>query len=176
MKSDRNKVIVVGAGVAGMTAAHELAERGMAVTVLERRAVAGGKARSFPVAGTGSDGRPPLPAEHGFRVFPAFYRNLPDTMGRIPLGSGTVLDRLVPTERTELYRDDGRTYGFDLAPMRTALSKLVRAQSNLSMLVGSEFAGFFDAQRQDVAFLLRALLGYLTASDARRTAQIDAVS
>lgn len=167
--------------MAGLTAAHELSERGVAVTVIERRAVAGGKARSFPVAGTGptlagSEGRPPLPAEHGFRVFPAFYRNLPDTMGRIPSGTGTVVDRLVPTARTELYRDDGRSYGFDLAPMRSAFARLERAQSNLGMLVGSEFASFFDAQRSDVAFLLRALLRYLTACDARRTTQLDAVS
>ena len=44
-----NKVIVLGGGVAGMSAAHELIERGFEVVVLERGQLAGGKARSIPV-------------------------------------------------------------------------------------------------------------------------------
>ena len=39
-------VAVLGGGVAGLSAAHELAERGFTVTVHEKRAVPGGKARS----------------------------------------------------------------------------------------------------------------------------------
>ena len=46
------KVAVLGGGMAGLAAAHELAERGFSVTVYERRAL-GGKARSMPVPGTG---------------------------------------------------------------------------------------------------------------------------
>jgi protoporphyrinogen oxidase len=40
-------VVVVGAGVAGLTIAHELARRGRTVTVLERGASVGGLARTF---------------------------------------------------------------------------------------------------------------------------------
>ena len=76
-------VAVLGGGVAGLTAAHELAERGFAVTVYETRDRLGGKARSLPVPGSGTDGRGDLPAEHGFRFFPGFYRHVPDTMRRI---------------------------------------------------------------------------------------------
>ena len=49
------KVIVIGAGVAGMSAAHELARRGdFEVVVYEQRSVAGGKARSLDaIPGTG---------------------------------------------------------------------------------------------------------------------------
>lgn len=79
-------VAVFGAGVAGLTAAHELAERGYRVTVYERGAI-GGKARSIGVAGSGTDGRADLPAEHGFRFFPGFYHNLGDTMRRTPYGA-----------------------------------------------------------------------------------------
>ena len=57
-------VIVIGGGVAGLTAAHELAERGYSVTVYEQRAAWGGKARSQPVPGSGTDGRRDLPGEH----------------------------------------------------------------------------------------------------------------
>ena len=59
-------VAVFGGGIAGLTAAHELAERGFAVTVYERRAW-GGKARGAEVAGSAAGGRRPLPGEHGFR-------------------------------------------------------------------------------------------------------------
>ena len=77
-------VAVLGGGVAGLSAAHELAERGFDVTVYEARDLLGGKARSMPVPGSGTDGRARPPAEHGFRFFPGFYRHLPDTMRRIP--------------------------------------------------------------------------------------------
>ena len=80
-------VAVLGGGVAGLSAAHELAERGFAVTVYEQRDAPGGKARSIPYAGSGTGGRADLPGEHGFRFFPGFYRHLPDTMGRIPSGA-----------------------------------------------------------------------------------------
>lgn len=76
-------VAVLGGGVAGLTAAHELAERGFKVTVYERREL-GGKARSMDVPGSARGGRRPLPAEHGFRFIPGIYHNLPDTMRRIP--------------------------------------------------------------------------------------------
>src|SRR6266516_2130353 len=77
-------VAILGGGVAVLSAAHELAERGFSVTVYESHARFGGKARSYGAPGSGSDGRADLPAEHGFRFFPGFYRHLPDTMKRIP--------------------------------------------------------------------------------------------
>jgi len=73
----RETVLVVGGGVAGLTAAHELIERDFEVHVIERRAVHGGKALSRRVQGD-------LPTEHGFRFFPGWYRHLPDTLKRIP--------------------------------------------------------------------------------------------
>ena len=89
-------VAVLGGGMAGLTAAHELAERGFEVTVHEATAL-GGKARSIPSPGTAADGRLDLPGEHGFRFFPGFYQHIPDTMRRIPFpgNANGVFDNLV---------------------------------------------------------------------------------
>src|SRR5919202_1907932 len=97
------RVALLGGGVAGLTAAHELAERGFEVTVYEARDRLGGKARSLPVPGSGTDGRGDLPAEHGFRFFPGFYKHVPDSMRRIGVDR-----RLVGAERILLAQGDGR--------------------------------------------------------------------
>jgi len=107
------RVVVLGGGVAGMSAAHELVERGFEVVVLERSDLAGGKARSIPVVDDGEDtsghqlasgaGGPiehRLPGEHGFRFFPGFYKHVIDTMRRAPSFDGRkVADHLAPTTR-----------------------------------------------------------------------------
>ncbi len=81
-----SKIVIVGGGVAGMSAAHELIERGFQVEVYEKQPVyVGGKARSVEVPDSASPGKKPLPGEHGFRFFPGFYRHVTDTMKRIPL-------------------------------------------------------------------------------------------
>ena len=54
-------VVVLGGGVGGLSAAHELAERGFRVRVFERKALFGGKARSLEAPNTGTGG-PQKPA------------------------------------------------------------------------------------------------------------------
>ncbi len=49
------EVAVLGGGMAGLAAAHELVERGFRVAVYERKAL-GGKARSIPVPASASGG------------------------------------------------------------------------------------------------------------------------
>jgi uncharacterized protein with NAD-binding domain and iron-sulfur cluster len=106
------KVIIIGGGVAGMSAAHELIERDFEVQVFERKIrLPGGKARSVPVpdkdAGVNYN---PLPGEHGFRFFPGFYKHVIDTMQRIPFpgNKNGVFDNLVPAPHVMLARK-----GFD---------------------------------------------------------------
>ena len=154
-------VAVLGGGVGGLSAAHELAERGFDVTVYEQRARPGGKARSYPTP----DG---LPAEHGFRFFPAFYRHLPDTMARIPLDGGSVRDRFVGAERLLIARADGANEL--LAPAHAP-------ESLADLTVLARFV--FDAATQlgvpavDVAWLLERLFTLLSSCDERRVEQWD---
>ena len=99
------KVVILGGGIGGLSAAHELIERGFEVEIYESLSIPGGKARSMPLTGTGKDGRHDLPGEHGFRFFPRFYKHVIDTMRRIPCGgSGNVADHLVDTTRCQLAR------------------------------------------------------------------------
>src|SRR5690349_7333702 len=96
------RVAVLGGGMAGLAASHELVERGFSVDVYERKSL-GGKARSIPVKGTARGGRKPLPGEHGFRFFPGFYHHVPDTMRRIPFAKNAhgVWDNLVTASETK---------------------------------------------------------------------------
>ncbi|HUY35548.1 MAG TPA: FAD-dependent oxidoreductase [Pirellulales bacterium] len=102
------KVIVLGGGVAGLSAAHELVERGFQVEVYERRhAIWGGKARSMDQPNSGIAGRKNLPGEHGFRFFPGFYKHLPDTMRRIPFPGNAqgVFGNLVAATQAEMFQE-----------------------------------------------------------------------
>jgi uncharacterized protein with NAD-binding domain and iron-sulfur cluster len=102
------KVIILGGGVAGMSAAHELIERGFQVQVFEKKIkLPGGKARSVPVPDPDAgEHYTPLPGEHGFRFFPGFYKHVINTMSRIPFpgNKNGVVDNLVAAPHVMLAR------------------------------------------------------------------------
>ena len=155
------RVAVLGGGVAGLTAAHELAERGFEVTVYEARDRLGGKARSLPVPSSGSGGRSDLPAEHGFRFFPGFYRHVPDTMRRIGVDG-----HLVGAERVLLAQAGGRNELLTAAHLPESLEDFAFDQPLR--------ARRRDRPRDPAARdgdLPRALLTLLTSCDERRLGQ-----
>ncbi|MEA2286371.1 MAG: hypothetical protein QOJ21_2414 [Solirubrobacteraceae bacterium] len=154
-------VAVLGGGVAGLTAAHELAERGFAVTVYETRDRLGGKARSLPVPGSGTDGRGDLPAEHGFRFFPGFYRHVPDTMRRIGVDG-----HLVGADRVLLAQGDGRNELLTPAHLPESLDDFA-----LVTRFVLEAATSLGIPPQETAFFLERLLTLLTSCDERRLGQ-----
>jgi 15-cis-phytoene desaturase len=134
-RARRKRVAVLGAGVAGLTAAHELLERGFDVSIFEKRALKewGGRARSYTLRPHSPDsGRPidkHVPAEHGFRFFPGFYRHIYDTLARIPFDdSRSVLSNLVPIQE-ELLAVSGkpRIVLPASAPRGTHLVKAIRS-------------------------------------------------
>jgi len=102
------KVVIVGGGVAGLSAAHELINRGFQVEIYEAANCLGGKARSVGVPGSGRNGRKDLPGEHGFRFFPRFYKHITATMAEIPFEGNPngVLGNLTETTQIKLARFD----------------------------------------------------------------------
>ncbi len=166
------RVAVFGGGVAGLTAAHELAERGFQVTVYERRAL-GGKARSIAVPTTARDGRPDLPGEHGFRFFPGFYHHIPDTMRRIPFpgNENGVWNNLVAAAETRFCRVGSPD---TIAPM--GRGALWTSASDFRQTVASAVATSTRMPMSDAAYFAERLLVFCTSSDARRIGQWENVS
>ncbi|MFI1178756.1 FAD-dependent oxidoreductase [Streptomyces sp. NPDC020799] len=166
-RSGGQSVAVLGGGVAGLTAAHELAERGFQVTVYEKKAP-GGKARSMDVPGSARGNRRPLPAEHGFRFFPGFYRNLPDTMRRIPFpgNPGGCHDNLVPSSE-ELFARIGHE------DIRLPFHTLGRPPAVLTPdALRRALLGFFDAfgniPAGELAYFADRMLVWFTSCERRR--------
>jgi uncharacterized protein with NAD-binding domain and iron-sulfur cluster len=163
-------VLVLGGGVAGMSAAHELVERGFTVEVHEPRQMAGGKARSIPVPQSGVGGRPDLPGEHGFRFFPGFYRHLPDTMKRIPFGRQRlgVYDNLVQASQFLLSGGPRKSF--------TYLVRFPRTPAQWRELL-SELADHrtLDIPQSELAFFVGRLLTILTTCKQRRLAEYEKI-
>jgi 15-cis-phytoene desaturase len=168
------KVVIIGGGIAGLSAAQELAERGFSVAVYERANYVGGKARSISKAGSGLDGRRDLPGEHGFRFFPGFYRHVTDTMARIPLhNSRTVFDELVNADKATVAQVARQAYTFP--------TRLPRLQEGLSSVIESiqswceSIADLSDLglSKREAAFFAGKMIDFLTTSESRRMAELE---
>ncbi|AZQ74243.1 FAD-dependent oxidoreductase [Streptomyces luteoverticillatus] len=163
------RVAVLGGGVAGLTAAHELAERGFEVTVYERKSALGGKARSMDVPGSAKGGRKPLPGEHGFRFIPGFYRNLPDTLRRIPFkgNANGCHDNLVPSSEVMLARTGGRE---DLRiPFATVGSPPPLLTPDALLRALTAYCETFSRLRaHEIAYFANRLLVWFTSGERRR--------
>lgn len=166
------RVAVFGGGMAGLTAAHELVERGFQVTVFEPSAW-GGKARSIPVAGTGRGGRKDLPGEHGFRFFPGFYHHVPDTMRRIPFGRGTVGDHLAHATNGKFLRAGERADGFIFGIGPDPIQLLT--VDGLRRYLLDNLSGR-TVPPHELLYFVERLLVFLTSCDERRLGEWEKVS
>ena len=168
-------VAVLGGGMAGLAAAHELAERGFRVHVYERSAL-GGKARSIPVPHSARGGRMPLPGEHGFRFFPGFYHHVPDTMRRIPYGKNPngVHDNMVAANGGKWLRADGRAdagpFGLGPDPYPSPTTP-----ENLAKYLTETFQGE-GVPPQELQFFVNRVMVFVTSCDERRFGEWEKTS
>ncbi len=95
------RVVVVGGGIAGVTAAVALAERGVAVRLLEREPDLGGRLRGWPVG-------PDRTMTRGFHAFFRQYYNLRSLLRRV----SSDLDMLRPVPDYPLLHVDGTAESF----------------------------------------------------------------
>lgn len=163
----RPSVAVLGGGIGGLSAAHELAERGFDVTVYEAKQRFGGKARSIPISETGRSETQIL-GEHGFRFFPGFYRHVTDTMAQIPSRDGrTVADNLVPTSQSLMAGTTGEEVITSTQTPQTIgeWRDAFRPGNSMNSLSGCEAAVF--AER---------MLTLLTSCDVRRKEELENIS
>jgi uncharacterized protein with NAD-binding domain and iron-sulfur cluster len=161
-------VAILGGGVAGLSAAHELAERGFQVHVYERKPVFGGKARSIDVPNSGGNGRRPLPGEHGFRFFPGFYKHVTDTMRRTPYdANGNTFDNLSVATRILLARA-GQTEITWLARCPTTLEDFRAFLVELFTPLGVPL--------DELSFFVNRLLIVATSCPERRLGEYENIS
>jgi uncharacterized protein with NAD-binding domain and iron-sulfur cluster len=178
-------VIVLGGGIGGMSAAHELVERGFAVRVFELRDVPGGKARSVVVPSTAprqnvggvhlgrlaAGGRRDLPGEHGFRYFPRFYKHVIDTMERTPYrGSRSVADNLVNSSGTVFPRFGRRSLSLPSLTPLTATTLFSFAHD-----LGTLFGPGLDISPEEFAFFGERIWQVLTSCSERRMEEYEQI-
>jgi hypothetical protein len=124
------------------------------------------------VPDSGRGGRRPLPAEHGWREVFSGYRNLPDTMGRIPFGSNAhgVLDNLVETPQAVYARDHGRD------PIIFPLGAVDPRPYTPDQVIETLAAALEWMPPQDVAQFIQRVIVFLSSSDTRRLNQWEQIS
>ncbi len=156
--------------MAGLSAAHELIERGFVVEVYEKQpAIAGGKARSVPVPDSARAGRRPLPAEHGFRFFPGFYKHITHTMRRIPFEGNDkgVLDNLVPSTKLMMARKGA-------API-TAMTRFPRSLAEFKVDMHAMTGSHLGLTRDDIETFTEKLWQLMTSCRERRVQEYEKV-
>jgi isorenieratene synthase len=155
--TQRRTVLVVGGGLAGLSAAELLARRGFEVTLLERDAHLGGKLAAWRERlPDGFD----APIEHGFHAFFRHYYNLGAWLRELGL-----TERLRPIPDYAIVARDGSQFGFAGA-------------SNVPLLnlMGLAELGFFrwrDVLRPQTGRSLELLLRY---DASREDESLDALS
>ena len=121
------------------------------------------------MAGSGTDGRPDLPGEHGFRFFPHFDWHLPDTMARIPFaGNGDgVRGNLVAAPRGPYAREGQVGVEVDTG--------LPRSRADLELMLHNWLHDTMQLDAGDFELFGKRMWQLLTSSKWRRIAEYEAI-
>ncbi len=157
---EEREVLVIGGGLAGLSCAFELAERGRDVLLVEARDVVGGRTASWKEAG--------MPVESGLHRFLGYFVALPRLMRRC----GVDVDQAVCWEdEVEIRLPDGGARGiFGLSsrrPVKTVFGMLAN-NDVLSPLDKASLVPFFVAGLRDYVRQPEALDRYSVEGYARR--------
>jgi uncharacterized protein with NAD-binding domain and iron-sulfur cluster len=162
------KVVILGGGVAGLTAAHELIDRGFAVDIYEKTHDLGGKAKSNTKVYSGGGAGLPLPGEHGFRFFPGFYQHLPDTMSRIPSSANTVVDNLVIGKQSAIAQE--------MKPLFIFLTHIPKTLQDWILIFDDWFNRLeLGLKSGEPEFFASRLLNFMSTCNKRRLAELENV-
>jgi 15-cis-phytoene desaturase len=167
----KKKVVIIGGGIGGLSAAHELLERGFEVEVYEKNSIPGGKARSMDVKDSASGNNRPLPAEHGFRFFPGFYSHITDTMKRIPYKQNPngVFDNLKNIELSMGFLNNAKP-----TELRMQLGKNI--DSLYKQFTLSWDLEKFKIPQDELEFYFQRLWQFLTSSKKRLINEYEKIS
>jgi uncharacterized protein with NAD-binding domain and iron-sulfur cluster len=163
-------VAILGGGVAGLTAAHELIDRGFVVTVYEKTGAYGGKAQSYLKPNSAMPPLKDLPGEHGFRFFPGFYQHIPDTMKRIPFPGNPngVFDNLVNASQTGIAQEG--------KPLFTFLNHQPQSVEDWILVLRDWFgAPELGLTPGEVTFFVARMLKIMSMCDKRRFAKLEKI-
>lgn len=100
---DKKTVAIIGAGIAGLSAAANLSERGFAVTLYEKNNYLGGKLGSWSFESNGET----LQTEHGFHAFFRQYYNLKKFMNKLDIHKN-----LIPIDDYVILYNKNKQQGF----------------------------------------------------------------
>lgn len=159
------RVVILGGGVGGLSAAHELINRDFEVVIYEQLSIPGGKARSINVPDSATPGKKPLPGEHGFRFFPRFYQHITRTMKEIPYKGSTVFDNLVDTTRIDLLQ-------YNKAPI-TMISRFPKSLKDLEVMITMIFTQDSGLSEEEIKYFSKRIWQILTSCDDRRWDELE---
>ena len=164
------KVVIMGGGVAGLSAAHELINREFDVEVYEKAATFGGKAQSYSKPNSGNPPLKDLPGEHGFRFFPGFYQHVTDTMKRIPFPNNAngVFDNLVSASQTAIAQEGKPLYVF--------ANHLPSSIQDWTLALQDWFgAPVLGLTSWDVGYFVSRMLKIMSMCDKRRLKELETI-
>lgn len=168
-------VNVYGAGLAGLTIAHELVEKGFDVRVFEKDTSAGGMAKS-------KRNEKDIPTEHSWRGYGPFYHNTFDILKRIPnaLENGNekffTLQQIEQSDRLLTYLDNSVYDLTDFAKQHPGGKFIYLAKGNDLKQTWSKFGMSWHVQNDSVKKILGTYkIGILVNSTVYDNLSKDAI-